>query len=200
MTDAPLTSKLETLLARLREDGGRYLLSVGLTPDETDAAEKPTFGGKPTRRWLTDEEYAALCSVGSRVETTTARLTNEQCQEVISFLEDFEWTGLSLDNVRTWDQAIQEARGAQKTSAEPAVERPRDLPINRMMVPPYQHLELPTDSGRVYVDNSSPHFVEVIARRGPVLRAQSSKCPCKALLSGLGISCQFPNCTCDPIE
>lgn len=64
---------LQKLLTRLREDGGRYLLSVGLTPDETAAAEKPTFGGKPTRRWLTDEEYAALCSLGSRDETPAER-------------------------------------------------------------------------------------------------------------------------------
>ncbi len=51
------------LFARLKEDGGRYLLSVAMTPEEIDTAERPTFGGKPTRRWLTEEEYIALCAL-----------------------------------------------------------------------------------------------------------------------------------------
>lgn|ERR1700730_1110235 len=54
---------LASLFARLCEDGGRYLLSVGLTREEFDAQEPPTFGGKGHVRWLTDEEYAALCSL-----------------------------------------------------------------------------------------------------------------------------------------
>lgn len=50
------------LLKRLKEDG-RYLLSVAMTREETTAAEPPTYGGKASRRWLTDAEYAALCSI-----------------------------------------------------------------------------------------------------------------------------------------
>lgn len=56
---------LAPLLARLRSDGGRYLLSVGLTREERNAQPKPTFGGKGHQRWLTDEEYAALCALAS---------------------------------------------------------------------------------------------------------------------------------------
>lgn len=66
------TSRFETrkpLLDRLRADGGRYLLSVGLTRKERDAQPEPTYGGKGRHRWLTDEEYAALCSIGSAHET-----------------------------------------------------------------------------------------------------------------------------------
>lgn len=53
---------LVELIARLREPGGRYLLSVGLTGAEIAASEQPTYGGKATRRWLTDDEYRALLS------------------------------------------------------------------------------------------------------------------------------------------
>lgn len=70
---APPSSNLDVLkplLERLRTDGGRYLLSVGLTREERDAQPEPTFGGKGHVRWLTDEEYAALCSLSSPVETT----------------------------------------------------------------------------------------------------------------------------------
>jgi hypothetical protein len=57
--------QLQRLLERLREDGGRYLLSVAMTDAEIDAQEAPTFGGKAHRRWLTDEEYAALCALAT---------------------------------------------------------------------------------------------------------------------------------------
>lgn len=45
------------------------------------------------------------------VETPTepARLTDVQCDDVIEFLADYEWSGLTRDNVRTWDQAIRDA-------------------------------------------------------------------------------------------
>lgn len=71
MTDrtSKTESVLASLLARLRADGGRYLLSVTLTGEERAAEPAPSYGGKPTKRWLTDEEYAALCSIGSRDET-----------------------------------------------------------------------------------------------------------------------------------
>lgn len=61
-------------------------------------------------------------------ETTSSRLTNEQCQEVISFLEDFEWTGLSLDNVRTWDEAIHSARQVKAPAASETSAVTRDTP------------------------------------------------------------------------
>lgn len=38
-----------------------------------------------------------------------ARLTDVQCDDVIDFLADYEWSGLTRDNVRTWDQAIRDA-------------------------------------------------------------------------------------------
>jgi hypothetical protein len=60
------------LLRRLSQDGGRYLLSVGLTAAERAAAEKPTFGGKPTSRWLTDEEYQGLCKLVEESQPTPA--------------------------------------------------------------------------------------------------------------------------------
>ena len=58
-----MTNPLARLFARLRDPDGRYLLSVGLTREERDAQEAPTYGGKGTRRWLTDEEYAAFCAL-----------------------------------------------------------------------------------------------------------------------------------------
>jgi hypothetical protein len=60
---AESSNPLNGLLHRLQADGGRYLLSVGLTHAEMDAAEKPTFGGKATQRWLTDKERTALCQL-----------------------------------------------------------------------------------------------------------------------------------------
>jgi hypothetical protein len=63
---------LRELSERLRADGGRYLLSVGMTAEEIAHTPAPTFGGKATRRWLSDEEYAALCSLLAPSETTAA--------------------------------------------------------------------------------------------------------------------------------
>lgn len=57
---------LAPLFARLREPGGRYLIGVGMTSGEYDAQPEPTFGGKGHVRWLTDEEYAALCALADR--------------------------------------------------------------------------------------------------------------------------------------
>ncbi len=37
-------------------------------------------------------------------------LTDAQCDDVIAFLEDYEWTGLTRENVRTWCTAIACAR------------------------------------------------------------------------------------------
>jgi hypothetical protein len=66
MADAPVITLrtqdvIAYLLASLREPGGRYLMSIGLTHEEIAAQEAPTYGGKSTSRWLTDEEYAELC-------------------------------------------------------------------------------------------------------------------------------------------
>lgn len=73
---------LVSLFERLRMDGGRYLLSVAMTPAEIAAAEKPTFGGKASRRWLTDEEYAALCALGFPVETSASlEIPHQECPE-----------------------------------------------------------------------------------------------------------------------
>lgn len=63
---------LKTLSERLRADGGRYLLSVGLTRQERDAQPEPTYGGKGHVRWLTDEEYKALCAVLSSTQAYEA--------------------------------------------------------------------------------------------------------------------------------
>jgi len=76
MTDenTPRTSNqsgvLRELAERLRADGGRYLLSVGMTAEERAHTPAPTFGGKATRRWLSDDEYAALCALLTPDETT----------------------------------------------------------------------------------------------------------------------------------
>ncbi len=61
---------LAPLFARLLEPGGRYLLSVALTHAERDAQPEPTYGGKGYVRWLTDEEYAALCALDREGEPT----------------------------------------------------------------------------------------------------------------------------------
>ena len=55
----------------------------------------------------------------SAPETAGDWLTNEQCDDVIAFLEDYEWTGLTRENVRTWCTAIAEARSSVKASGEP---------------------------------------------------------------------------------
>ena len=52
----------------------------------------------------------ALSSEPSADETAGDWLTNEQCDDVIAFLEDYEWTGLTRENVRTWCTAIACAR------------------------------------------------------------------------------------------
>ena len=48
------------LLDRLAADGGRYILTIALLPDEVEQAEKPTYGGKATSRFLTEQEYRAI--------------------------------------------------------------------------------------------------------------------------------------------
>jgi hypothetical protein len=63
------SNPLGDLLRRLREDGGRYLLSVVMTREERNAQPEPTFGGKGHLRWLTEEEYAALCALAPSDET-----------------------------------------------------------------------------------------------------------------------------------
>ncbi len=63
---------LENIFSRLRDADSRYVLSVGLTREEIDAAEEPTFGGKGTRRYLTDIEYAAMCNLASAFDALLA--------------------------------------------------------------------------------------------------------------------------------
>ena len=58
----------------------------------------------------------ALSSEPSADETAGDWLTNEQCDDVIAFLEDYEWTGLTRENVRTWCTAIAEARSSVKAN------------------------------------------------------------------------------------
>lgn len=88
------------LLARLREDGGRYLLSVALTREERAAAVAPDFGGKPSKRWLTDEEYAALCTLLNNgpcaecqhLETVDLEDSNARwCTECGAFHDGTQW-------------------------------------------------------------------------------------------------------------
>jgi hypothetical protein len=59
--DGKHTNTPAQLLERLQADGGRYLLSIALTPKERRAQPEPTYGGKGHSRWLTEEEHAALC-------------------------------------------------------------------------------------------------------------------------------------------
>jgi hypothetical protein len=61
-------SEAATLLARLKADGGRYLLTIQLTEEERRGMLPPTYGSKGYTRWLTDEEHAALVSA---LETAT---------------------------------------------------------------------------------------------------------------------------------
>lgn len=67
-------TNIDDLIARLKADGGRYLLSVGLTNEEIRAAEQPTYGGKGHRRWLTDEEYLELCELGIGLKQMRVKL------------------------------------------------------------------------------------------------------------------------------
>ena len=84
------------------------------------------YGGDPDKATLGDIRKAAdayrawlLIRGGSSDETTSEWLTDKQCDDVIAFLEDYEWTGLTRENVRTWCTAIAEARSSVKTSACP---------------------------------------------------------------------------------
>ena len=60
------------------------------------------------------EQMRRALENGKRPPSETAGdwLTNEQCDDVIAFLEDYEWTGLTRENVRTWCTAIAEARSS----------------------------------------------------------------------------------------
>jgi hypothetical protein len=61
--------KVLDLLKRLTEEpAGRYLISVALTPKEYDAQEKPAYGGKGHKRWLTEVEFNGLCSLAQQLE------------------------------------------------------------------------------------------------------------------------------------
>ena len=55
-----MSSERTNLLSRLAADGGRYILAISLMPDEVEQAEKPTYGGKATSRFLTEQEYRAI--------------------------------------------------------------------------------------------------------------------------------------------
>lgn len=55
-------SESTRLLERLADDGGRYLLSIGLSKEEINDGQTPTYGWKSTSRWLTDGEYRAIFS------------------------------------------------------------------------------------------------------------------------------------------
>ena len=57
-----MSSERTNLLCRLAADGGRYVLTIAILPDEVEQAEKPTYGGKATSRFLTDAEYRAIFS------------------------------------------------------------------------------------------------------------------------------------------
>jgi hypothetical protein len=57
-----MSSERTNLLDRLAADGGRYILTIALLPDEVEQAENPTYGGKATSRFLTDHEYSAIFS------------------------------------------------------------------------------------------------------------------------------------------
>lgn len=72
-----MSSALTTLLSRLAEDGGRYLLSIGLSKDEINDGQTPTYGGKSTSRWLTEEEYRLIFSALTWLENESGRSTKQ---------------------------------------------------------------------------------------------------------------------------
>ena len=61
-------------------------------------------------------EYARIKR--SAEKATSERLTDEQCDDVIAFLEDYECTGLTRENVRTWCTAIAEATSSVNGKAD----------------------------------------------------------------------------------
>lgn len=65
-----------------------------------------------------DYANAMLDNARSSDETTIEWLTDKQCDDVIAFLEDYEWSGLTRESVRTWCTAIAEARSSVKASGE----------------------------------------------------------------------------------
>lgn len=60
----------------------------------------------------------ALSGESNSAHETSERLNDAQCDDVIEFLADYEWSGLTRENVRTWDSAIASARPSVQKASE----------------------------------------------------------------------------------
>ncbi len=100
-----MTDVLAPLFDRLRADGGRYLLSVALTSEEFAAQPEPTFGGKGHKRWLTDEEYAALCALPTGVPVISA---DHEARILAAFALIHSYGGIDGGHHKQWvlDQVV----------------------------------------------------------------------------------------------
>ena len=100
LTSKPLTQRVEEGM-RLRH------AAVEQAVDKLGASRDMAYLSHLDRGELLMEiERLRACS---RVETK-ARLTDAQCDEVIDQLKEIEWSGITRDDVRTWDGMIAEAR------------------------------------------------------------------------------------------
>ena len=114
-----VTARMERL-SRGRIEAERDRLRAAL--EKISTLEIPIGVSKPIPATAFAEAkaiaYKALSGEPSADETKSEWLTDEQCDDVIAFLEDYEWSGLTRENVRTWCTAIAEARSSVKASGE----------------------------------------------------------------------------------
>lgn len=89
MNESEREEALRLLLEQLKADGGRYLLNVGLSREERDREQAPTYGGKATHRWLSDDEYAGLIDCLAR-QSTPQTLSDEARLIALNELYEFQ--------------------------------------------------------------------------------------------------------------
>jgi hypothetical protein len=113
--DGKHTNTPAQLLERLRTDGGRYLLSIALTPEESRAQPEPTYGGKGHSRWLTEEEHAALCAALSQRDAL-----RELLRQFIAIMDSAEDGGDGVFEERL-ERLLPEARALSTNATDGGV-------------------------------------------------------------------------------
>ena len=81
-------------------------------PSTVDAVVEQMRHALENEKYSSDETTARRMTRAEVERLGSGWLTDEQCDDVIEFLEDYEWTGLTRENVRTWSAAIESARAS----------------------------------------------------------------------------------------
>lgn len=108
---------IATLLERLTADGGRYLLSIALTDEERNAQEQPTYGSKGFKRWLTEDEHAAL--VAALQPTHEPRADLAEIATILVRYADWFYTHDHEPRGRELSKLADKLRAAQPPSEYP---------------------------------------------------------------------------------